>query len=235
MIISAPTGLYKTILPGKNDAGNITWTISMQNPPRSNTSLIQLPLSEILKESPLPYFNKQESRQFLGELVFDISTTGVSESGSGVDAYEIGDIIDFSVEDELKADNYELDNIEMRQDTKSVDYEKFGITNDEYKSLVDASYARVDFLTSKITSVSLLIINNSDDIKSNQANINDANKLYNNIVAILGKDSPLAIRMANSILIFESIKNNLLNDRNNFQLELDNLRTELNKVREVVR
>ena len=44
-----------------------------------------------------------------------------------------------------------------------------------------------------------------------------------------GLDKLINPNKSSSDTIFESIKNNLLNDRNNFQLELDNLRTELNK------
>ena len=131
MIITAPTGLYTPVLPTRpSDPGNITYTISTESPPRSPETFVQLPASEEIRRDPEPVFDKEQKRVFAGELIYDITVTSEARTGSGVRQFEVGEILEFSEEETVETDPYNLDDIELRQDLKVIDYEGAGLSDD---------------------------------------------------------------------------------------------------------
>lgn len=234
MIINHPTALYIPILPKSGEAGNITYTISTQDPPRSLEIFVQLPLSEEIRQSPSRVFTKIQKRQFYGQLLYDITIPGPSSSGSGIPQFEIGEILEFTDQD-LEADSYSLNKIELRQDLKVVDFELAGLSQEEYYELVLASERRIDELSDEINTVGQKLKNNSSKISSNQASINNSNSVLENIVAVFGEDHPSAKKVQNNIDNLVEERNLLLESRLIMQEELDGLRNQLQRVRESVR
>lgn len=235
MIINYPTALYRPILPDSGESGNISYTISTQSPPKSGELFLQLPIDQEIRKSEERIYTKQQKRSFIGNLIFDIIKPGKSIEGSGSKQFEIGQVLDFTETDIESSDPYNLEQIELRQDTSVVDYERYGMTKDEYNELLGMSRIKMDDLTKQINNVGTQINDAQDKLRLNQSDINQSTKLYNNIVTVLGSSHQSAIKLQNVI-------NNLKNDRiklqeslNNYQNELQILRDELQRVREVVR
>ena len=236
MIITAPTGLYKSILPqNPSDAGNFTFTISDQPPPRSGESFVQLPLPEIGKQLPDRVFTKLQKRVFYGELVYDITVSGPGTTGNGTSQFEVGQVLNFVDQEEELVDPFELDSIELRQDLKVVDFEAAGLNEEDYAELRLASEKRLEELTLEIAIVSTELKSNADSIQSNQANTNNSASLLANIVIVLGDDSSQANKVKDNIESLQEEKDELLSSRDESQSSLSDLRDELQRVREVVR
>lgn len=236
MIFNAPSGLYTPILPvSPSDPGNITFTISNNNPPRSGTTFIRLPPSEELKPVPDRVYTKLEKRQFYSDLIYNITTSGPSDSDSGSSQFEIGEVLDFTEDDAQEADPYQLESILLQQNTKVPDFEVAGISQEDYNAIVRASEAKIEELTLFIRQVSTSLKNNGSLISKNQASINQSTALLENTIVVLGEEDPITVKIKTNIEGLEIEKGTLLESRSALQSRLDALRDELQKVREAVR
>lgn len=236
MIITAPTGLYKPLLPqSPQDSGNITFIISNNSPPRSKEIFLQLPTSELVRREPEPEFNKEEKRVFAGPLIYDVTTASTTIKGSGSRQFEIGELLEFEDFDDEEVDTYSLNSINLRQDLKVIDYSLVGLSEEEVEELKINSLIKQNKITNEISDLSSRLKNNNSLILNNQSDINNSQHIYHSIVAVLGEDHPSAKKAKFKMQEYEQFKNELLSDRKELQLSLDNLREELNNVREVVR
>lgn len=236
MIITAPTGLYEPILPQfPSDAGNFTFTISGQLPPRSGEFFVQLPLPEVIKKSPDRVFSKSDKRRFYGELVYDLTISGPPTTGNGAAQFEVGQVLEFIEGQSEFADPFELGSVELRQDLKVIDFESAGLDQQDYDELKIASENRLEELSFDIGRISTELKSNADSIAANQANINNSSALLANIVVVLGESSNQAIKVENNLESLREEKSELLEERVILQSELSQLRSEIQRVREVVR
>jgi hypothetical protein len=235
MIIKYPTALYNTILPGQNQSGNVTYTISNNNPPKSKSTFLQLPRSEEIRKSPSRIYTKYENRKFVGNLVFNITVPTLATEGSGIKTFEIGQFLDFSNEDIENPDPYSLNSIELRQDTNVVNYSKYGLSKDEYNNLVKIAEKKMDDINNQINIIATNLNNNKENISSNQSDINESTKLYNNIILVLGVESTEAKKVKFKIDHYNEYATKLLSEREILLSTLDTLRNDLSNVREVVR
>lgn len=236
MIITAPTGLYKPLLPkSPQDSGNITFVISNNPPPRSKEIFLQLPSSELIRKEPDPEFNKEQKRVFAGTLIYDISTSSTTIKGSGSRQFEIGELLDFEEQEIEDVDIYNLESIKLRQDLKVIDYSLIGLSQEEINELTSTSLKKQNEITSRISDISSKLKNNSSLISNNQSDINNSEHIYVSIVAVLGEDHPSAEKTKLKIDELIQFKNELLMERKNLQLQLDKLREDLDKIKEVVR
>lgn len=236
MIITAPTGLYKPILPKKSSqSGNYSFTISNSPPPKSGQTFVQLPLPEVIRKPSDRIYSKSEKRAFLGDLVYDIAASGPPTTASGSTQFEIGQVLQFVENEDVGVDSYEFSREELRQDLKSIDFESVGLSEDQYLELINKSFERLDKITLEISEVSSELNSNKASIKAIQSKINNATELYSNIVVVLGEDSEQANTVKNSLEDLENNKDKLISDRNTLNDRLEELREEMRKVREVVR
>jgi len=236
MIITAPTGLYNSIIPkSATDSGNYTFTISNNSPPRSSGTFVQLPSPEIIRKQPDRVFTKGQKRSFLGKLVYDVTVPGPAITGSGTLQFDIGDVLEFGDTDTTTSDPFALSVEQIRQDLKAIDFESAGLTEDEYIQLREASEKRIDEITSRIAEVSSELNTNKESIRRNQSNINNSKSLLDNIILVLGDNSVQAQKVKNNLNKLDDEKNELLLVRSDLQSSLSDLRSELQKVREVVR
>jgi hypothetical protein len=90
MIINFPTALYESVLPGPSESGNITYTISNQDPPKSSNTFLQLPRNEEIRKTPPRTYSKYDKRKFSSDLIFNITIPSLSTEGSGIKNFEIG-------------------------------------------------------------------------------------------------------------------------------------------------
>jgi hypothetical protein len=196
---------------------------------------LQLPDTVALRPSPERVYTKLEKRAFNGKLVFDIAVPGLSTEDSTAQQFEIGQVIEFSDVQSPSTDPYELDSVEIRQDTFVVDFERHGLSKKDAEELVKQSTARMDELTKEISDVGNQLKDNSGLIKSNQADINQSTKLLANIILIQGEDSSSANKVRDKLDEYVNTKNELLEERNRLQDELQTLRDEQQRIRETVR
>ncbi len=237
MIINSPTALYESVLPEGEEPGNITYTISSTDPPKSSSVFLQLPRDEETRKQPARTYSKFDKRQFSSSLIFNITIPALATDGNGSKTFEIGQYLDFTedTENQENPDPYQLESIELRQDTNVVDYKKYGLNDDEYGEIVKLAEKRMDDISNQINDVGHKLNNNTELISLNQANINESTKLYDNIVLILGADNEQAKKVKVKIDEYNAEKVVLLNDREVMLTNLDLLREDLSKVREVVR
>jgi hypothetical protein len=235
MIINFPTALYTSVLPGINQPGNITYTISNQNPPKSTSTFLQLPRTEEIRKSPQATYTKSEKRKFYSDLIFNITIPSLSTEGNGSNTFEIGQFLDFTDNTEVQSDPYSLASIELRQDTGVVNYKKYGLSKSEYDNIVNIAEQKMNDISDEINVVGTRLNDNKENISSNQSDINESTKLYDNIVLVLGSDSDEAKKVQSKIDGYNQLKADLLTERDNLLTNLDALRTDLSKIREVVR
>lgn len=235
MIINYPTALYRSVLPASDESGNITYTISNQDPPKSLSIFLQLPRNEEIRKQPNRTYSKEDKRQFSSNLVFNLTIPSLSTEGSGSKTFEIGQFLDFTSEIEAIPDPYSLESIELRQDTNVVDYKKFGLDESEYINIVKIAGKRMDDISNEINTIGTRLNNNKENVSSNQSDINESTKLYNNIVLILGANSEQAKKVQIKIDGYNEYKIKLLAERDTLLATLDSLRNDLSKIREVVR
>jgi hypothetical protein len=93
----------------------------------------------------------------------------------------------------------------------------------------------MDDITDEINKTGTRLNDNKENISSNQSDINESTKLYNNVVLILGSESDEAIKIKAKIDEYNQYKTNLLLERDSLLASLDSLRSDLSKIREVVR
>lgn len=235
MIINFPTALYDSVLPSITEPGNITYTISNKNPPVSAAVLQQLPRNEQIRKQPKRTYTKAQKRKFAGDLVFNLAIPSLSTAGDGSTTFEIGQFLDFTTEVQEQPDPYALESIDIRQDTGVVNYQKYGLNQDEYDNIVKLAADMMDKITSDINITATKLNDNADSMSSTQASINDAVKLYNNIVLVAGADSEQAKKVQSKIDFYNAMKDSLSIERTDLLAILDSLRNNLSNVREVVR
>lgn len=128
MIVKYPTGLYTTILPKEPaDGGNVTYTVSMEKPPRSN--------SLFTKISPIPRRRTPISgsvetrRPILGQLLFTESDTARRQMASAIKQYEVGQLIGFDDPINVEVGSNTIPNkVVVRHDTNVLDLASAGLS-----------------------------------------------------------------------------------------------------------
>ena len=233
MIVNSPTGFYITVIPSGIEEGNISFTISNNPPPRSPTLVAQLPVIEEFRPSPDRIIPRNQRRDFLGDLLVNVVISGKS-TGDGSEQFEIGQIIEFSDDDE-QVDQFQPDNMELLQNTRVVDYEKFGINDSDYARLVELSNSRFNEVTELINVLNVSLKDNANNISKNQSDINQISALLDNSVQILGSGDPVSIKLTQTLSNKKIEKTALLTNREQIIASIESARNELNKIREVVR
>lgn len=243
MIITAPTGLYKSILPGENAAGNITYTISTQSPPRPVVNAIQLPVAERITPAPDKIHSEQTRRDQFGELIFSVAQSNKNIAGSNTKAFEVGEILSFenlSPVEEIVTVRAPED-VEIRHDTNLLDLEGLGLTNEEIESLAIRSETKQAELEKAYVSKQNEIKTFDVDIRETQKKINENNKVLKAIRGLLdledneSSNDPIFLKLANNQKTLQETYEQLIADRNVTAVEAQEIYTDLNRVSELVR
>lgn len=244
MIITSPTGLYRSILPTGESSGNITYTISTQGPPSTNTRAIQLPLSVELSEAPAEIFNDEERREQFGELVYTITTSTRDIAGSNTKLYEVGEILEFEEnppEDVLETVRAPVD-LEIRHDTNLLDLSAAGLSEAEIEELTRQSQTKQASLETSYAQKQSDIENYNTQIAENQKKLNETNKAIRATREVYGiADSDLTFDnaiyqklLANSSSLEQS-KTELIVARNAAAVEAREIYESLLRLAELVR
>ena len=99
MIIRFPTALYDSVLPQAPEyGGNVTYTVSMEDPPRIFQTTIRLPPAVERREKTDKIIDDDTRRIHLGERIFTVSRTNKSITGSGKKQFEVGQVLTFGLD-----------------------------------------------------------------------------------------------------------------------------------------
>jgi hypothetical protein len=237
MIISAPTALYDSILPQEpENAGNVTWTISSNDPPRPDTVTPIINTIEEMKPLPPLPFNPSERPINTGAFVFSLNTSTSKIAGSGKKIFEVGQILEFTEEEQQAVTTKQTpDIIDLQQNTNILDIDDVGLTPEEIVGITEDARTRFNLLTDQINSLTSDINILKIEISDNQKSINEVTKVKNAAILIYGENSQIVQRLT---LKEESLlmqKDELIAQVDAKNLEIDAKYNELLKIRELVR
>jgi hypothetical protein len=243
MIITAPTGLYKSILPRETEAGNITYTISTQSPPKTFVNAIQLPFAESITPAPDKIFDEETRREQFGNLIFSVSQSNKNIAGSNTKAFEVGEILSFenlSPVEEIVTVRAPED-VEIRHDTNLLDLESLGLTAEEIDELTSKSAARQLILEGDFVVKQNEIKTLEADIAETQKTINENNKTLKAVRGLLGiednetSDDPIFQKLSRNQEVLQETLDQLIEDRNQAAVEAADVYQDLQRVSELVR
>jgi hypothetical protein len=179
VIISFPTALYHPNLPTDDESGNVTFLISSEDPPRPQTSTLQLFRGEEIKPLPHRIFTDEDRLKVLGELVATVSSGATISVGLGKKAFEVGQLLEFNeVEDETAepTTNLSPDGIDLQHNTNILDLESAGLSETDIDQLLASAKTRFDALIIEFKGLQSTIKELRIKIDGNQRLINEVRK-----------------------------------------------------------
>jgi hypothetical protein len=240
VIITAPTGLYKPVLPQGESLGNITYTIS-EDPPRSNIVVLHLPVAESLPTATSDILDDQTSRAQFGELIFTISNSTRTVPGSNQKTFEVGEVLEFEENPPIQ----ELDilrspqNIEIQHNTNLLDLGSVGLTESEIESLTQGSLIKQNELRLQFAQKNTEVKDLETDISENQKRINETNKTIRATKVVFGitngSDNEIFQKLTATLEELETERDQLISDYNAKVAEVEMVLKELLQVSELVR
>ena len=234
MIIRYPTGLYESILPSTaSTPGNVTYTISSEDPPRSIETFQELPIAEALRKKD-PIKPASDRRDTFGELLFTVTSAQQTISASAKKSFEVGQILTFDDEGASTDFSQSITSVEIRHDTNLLDLEAVGLTPSEIEDLSKKSVIKNTEIEIQISVAMSQAGNLRVRIAENQKSINETVKVIDAVEAI-DPQSPILIRLRANLASLETDRQKLIDLLNQTDQLINNLRDELLKVSQLVR
>jgi hypothetical protein len=189
MIISFPTALYKSILPTENNPGNVTFTISSNDPPRPSITPYPLQVAEVVKPLPPKVYSPEERRVAMGDLIFSVSQGSLNLVSTGVKQFEVGQILDFTTESLPALNNLDVpDIIDLQQNTNRIDVAATGLTDNEIYNLELAARTQFNNLVAELNALKTGISDTQLAIQNNQRQLNENRKVRDAAILVTGSD-----------------------------------------------
>lgn len=178
MIINFPTGLYRTILPSKpEDRGNVTYTISNNQPPRTNLLFPKITRGIIDRKRKPRVIDLFDRRQTQGGLIFSVSSASRSNQGNNARIYEIGQVLEFSdAPVQTIEPMFVSPKSETRHDTNQFDYQALGLSEEEVNIINQQSLLTKELLTEQLNIARENRSNAEVEINTQQKIINDTTR-----------------------------------------------------------
>lgn len=177
MIINSPTGLYKNAIPAApSNSGNVTYTISMTDPPR---------LAELYPRIPEGVSNRKKSlktitttpRKSVGGLAFTTSKASATTASNNVTQFGMGQVLEFGSINVRAVDPMLVsDKTEYKHDVAVIDYDKLGVDIDGQSIVDEASFVVHKKLSDKLNDLKELRANSEVLINNNQKIINETRR-----------------------------------------------------------
>lgn len=188
MIIRYPTGLYSRQIPSSpSEAGNITFTISNEEPLSLGQDFLIFPVAEQLKKRAPKAYDTNYRRSKVGDLVYTVTFGGYPIDGNSAKVFEVGQVLEFT--DQVLPSvsvNVTPDKIEIQHNTNVIDLSEFGLTQDEISSVTIDAASIKDQIESQITTIQNSIADKKAQITDLQKKINEANKALSAVGIIEG-------------------------------------------------
>lgn len=236
MIISAPTALYDSILPQQPEvAGNITWTISSNDPPRPDIVVPIISQIETMKPLPPLPFNPSERPINTGAFVFSLNSSTSKNAGSGKKLFEVGQTLEFTEEVPPTVTTKKTpDIIDLQQNTNILDIEDVGLSQEEVVDISIDARTRFNYLTDQINVLTADINILKIEISNNQKSMNEVIKIKNAAILLYGDNSVVQkLILKEEGLLMQ--RDELIAQVDAKNLEVDAKYNELQAIRELVR
>jgi len=178
MIIRHPTALYSNQIPQEpSDGGNVTFTISMENPERDDQQVTRLPPAVELREKTGDRLTDEERRAALGDYAYSVNESQADQVGTSKKQYEAGQVLEFTTE-EIAPLNPMLvsKRTEIRHDTNKLDLTGLGISQDDINTIDSIASTQMDDLYAELSVQKNKRKNAETAIGENQKTQNETNK-----------------------------------------------------------
>lgn len=236
MIIEAPTALYQSILPVGQAAGNISWTISSNDPPRQSSTIPLLTNTDEYKELPKMIFNPACREFGVGEYVFNLSYTLASKAGAGRKQYESGQIIEFTQEALPDVDQLTVpDTVELQQNTNLIDLESLGLTEADVAVLDTDARKNMNLAIDDLNTIQANINTTKISINDNQKLINETRKAVSAASALFDIENPIVKKLLEKQYELVSQRDVLVSQLNTYISQANEKYDTIQRLREIVR
>jgi hypothetical protein len=225
VIINYPTGLYTDLLPKAEQAGNVTFVISSDPPPRSSQVFLQVPLSEQLKPLPTDTFTKSDHRTKNGELLYTIDEGKQTKPGSSSGTFAIGDVLDFVDESTTDISVTEVPAvIDIQHNTHVPDLSVYGLTPSEISNINKGVEEQKEEIRTNIVQLQSKVSNDKTDLRENQKSINEVQKVIQGaIIALGGSDNEIIAKLQQQEAALLAERQTLSDSINSSNLEIKSL------------
>lgn len=190
MIIHHPTALYDSILPQPPTyGGNVTYTISMEDPPRVFQTTIRLPPAVERKAKSGRTVDDDTRRVHLGERLFTLSGTRKSVTGSGKKQFEVGQILTFGQDTDPEVNPMLVGDLELRHDTNLLDLASLGLSEADIANVNSKAMARLKELQTDLSGYTKQRSDSEIAINENKKAQNEARKAADAVAQLAATDS----------------------------------------------
>lgn len=224
MIITHPTGLYAQAgqLPiNPEDSGNITFTISSEEPARSIALVLQLPVAEELRPRPPLIFSDAERRLAVGELVYTIVSANRAQTGTNAKLFDIGEFLEFDDTEDIELPTVNVQSlVDIQHNTNLLDLPGAGLSDEDIDDVVELSTQRKKELEGIVAALQVQINNTKMLILENQKQLNETRKIIDAIEELGSGGSEIL----NSLIVREAT---LTNERTDLIASVNQLNVEL--------
>ena len=236
MIIEQPTKLYESLLPVGQAAGNITWTISSNDPPRITTTVPLLTSTDEFRPLPKMIFKPACRELGVGEYVFNLSYTLATKAGTGRKQYESGQIIDFTQETLPTVDTLLVpDTVEIQQNTNYIDLSAFGLTNADIAALDTSARNNMNNAISTLNFTQASINSIEVNINDNQKMINEIRKAITAASSLFDIENPIVQKLLTKQYELTAERDALVAQLNVYIAQANNQYETIQQLREIVR
>jgi len=171
MIINYPTGLYAVALESSD---NVTYTISNQDPPRTDLLYPKLPIGILLRRRTS---SPTSNRGNYGDLIYSSSMASRRSEGNNARVYESGQILEFNdSSDRTIEPMLTPDNTNIRHDLSVNDNDYIGITDDEQSFIDQNTYYVQNLLLDELNTIKQDRYDAEQNVSTQQKLINQINK-----------------------------------------------------------
>lgn len=190
MIVRYPTGLYSRQIPtSPSDVGNVTFTISNEEPSELPGDFILFPIAEQVKKRPPKVYTNQQRRVRLGDLIYTVTGGGVTSDGTNVKLFEVGQVLEFTDTEIGSTDtNIVPDRLELQHNTNLLDLESLGLSESDIISITTQSTSLEDLIEAELTTIQNSIADDKSAVTNLQKKINEANKVLSALNVMGGSE-----------------------------------------------
>lgn len=140
--------MYEPDIPQEpEDGGNVTYTISNNDPPRSAQTITRLPPAIELRTRPDAILSGAERRADLGDQVFTISQSSATATGSAKKQFEIGQVLEFVTDTTIEVDPMRVSATTLiRHDTNLLDLGSLGLSEVDIDKITGQAESKIEIL-----------------------------------------------------------------------------------------
>jgi LysM repeat protein len=182
MIINFPTGFYVNVIPASlSDVGNVTFTISDSNPPRSELLFPQIPTGLYYRKR-----SKNNSDRYLSDPIFYNSSANSQVLNNNTQQFEIGQLIDPKPPADIFLTNVDVyGSHSSTHNLNRLDLADMGLDVKEIKAINDNSRTIYLDLVILLNSIKASVNSYDTEINKRQKLLNETNKASSAVIVMI--------------------------------------------------